>query len=91
MDQANQTQPQPSLEDLATLLRRRIEIIADHPWRDADPDGHLEALKSVSLEIGVAHQSMSAQLPARLNHFLSQCSFDKALAYIESGDTGHQP
>ena len=25
----------------------------------------------------------------RLDHFLSQCSFDKALAYIEEGDTGH--
>jgi hypothetical protein len=78
-----------ALESLAALLRRRLEVIADHRWRDADPDAHFEAIKTVSLEIGSAHQSLAGQLPARLEHFLIQCSFDKALAYIESGDTGH--
>ena len=71
------------LQNLAALLRRRLEVIADHNWRDSDPDAHFEALKSVSLEIGELHQSISGQLPARLNHFLGQCSFDKALTYIE--------
>ncbi|MGI9244768.1 MAG: hypothetical protein ACR2RV_28450 [Verrucomicrobiales bacterium] len=77
------------LQDLANLLRRRVEIIADHAWRDTDPDAHLEALKSVSLEIMAIHQSLAGTLPARLDHFLAQCSFEKALAYIEDGDTGH--
>jgi hypothetical protein len=84
-----QTDTDAALEELATLLRRRVEIIADHTWRDQDPDAQLEALKAISLEIGSAHQSLAGRLPARLEHFLSQCSFDKALAYIESGDTGH--
>jgi len=73
-----------ALENLVGLLRRRLEVIADHSWRDAEPDAHFEALKSVSLEIGAAHAALSAQLPARLNHFLGQCSFDKALAFIEA-------
>lgn len=72
-----------SLQNLAALLRRRLEIIADHSWRDRDTDAHFLALKTVSLEIGEVHQSISGQLPARLNHFLGQCSFDKALAYID--------
>lgn len=76
-----------TLESLATLLRRRLEVIADHAWRDRDPDAHLEELKSVSEGIVALHQQHSAELPARLNHFLTQCSFDKALAFIEqAGD-----
>lgn len=78
------TEPNAALENLAALLRRRIEIIADHTWRDADPAAHLEALKAVSLQIGARHASVAAQLPARLNHFFTQCSFDKALEFIET-------
>ena len=83
------SESQPSTNQLADLLRRRVEIIADHAWRDAEPEAHLGALKSVSLAITALHQSLSGKLPARLDHFLSQSSFEKALAYIEDGDTGH--
>jgi len=83
------SEPAPDLQDLVTLLRRRVEVIADHAWRDRDAEAHLEALKSVSLEIMAIHQSLAGTLPARLDHFLTQCSFEKALAYIEDGDTGH--
>jgi hypothetical protein len=89
MNQSDDTQA--TLQQLAALLRRRVEIIADHAWRDTDSDAHLEALKSVSIEIGAIHRALSGRLPGRLEHFLGQCSFDKALAYIEDGDTGHQP
>ena len=34
--------------DLAKLLEARIAVIADHEFRDRDPENHLEALKSVS-------------------------------------------
>ncbi len=77
---------QPSeLQTLTTLLRRRLEVIADHEWRDRDPEAHLEELKSVSEKIVAAHQKSAAGLPTRLNHFLTQCSFDKALEFIEQG------
>ena len=62
--------PDTALQDLAALLRRRLEVIADHAWRDRDPDAHLEALKSVSLEISTAHQSLSGQLPVPPQPFL---------------------
>jgi len=51
------------MEMSADLLRRRLEIIGDHACRDSDPDGHVEALKTVSLEITVTHQRLAGQLP----------------------------
>jgi hypothetical protein len=77
--------------DLATLLRRRKETIADHAFRDRDPAAHLEALKAVSHEITAWHDSHRGTLPPRLEHFLGGCSFDKALRFLESDGswTGH--
>ncbi len=70
-------------QPLAVLLRRRLEVIADHGFRDRDPEAHLAALKAVSEEI-VAHQaSLGNDVPPRLAHFLEGCSYDKALAFIE--------
>ena len=34
--------------DLAKLLEARIAVIADHEFRDRNPEAHLDALKSVS-------------------------------------------
>lgn len=32
-----------------------------------------------------------AELPERLAHFLEKRSYQKALAYLRDGDTGHHP
>ena len=72
-----------ALRELASLLRRRLEVIADHEFRDRDSEGHLNALKQVSEAILDRHQKMESELPPRLAHFLSSCSFDKALQFIE--------
>jgi len=76
--------PSPDLAPLAELLRRRLSVIADHEWRDRDPDGHLEALKSVSEEIAAAHAELQGALSPRLEHFMSGCSYAKALEFIEA-------
>jgi hypothetical protein len=77
--------------DLATLLQRRVEIISDHAFRDRDPDAHLDALKTVSEQITAWHHAHQGTLPPRLEHFLSGCSYDKALRFLESDGawTGH--
>ncbi len=77
--------------DLAALLDRRIVIIADHEFRDRDPDAHLNALKEVSEQITAWHQQRRGTLPSRLEHFLTGCSYDKALHFLESDGkwTGH--
>jgi len=74
----------PDTTQLATLLRRRLEVVADHAWRDRDPDAHLAALAEVSTSIDQWHKSHADQLPPRLRHFLEGASYDKALAWIES-------
>ncbi|BCX50273.1 hypothetical protein HAHE_41810 [Haloferula helveola] len=70
--------------ELAELLRHRLELIADHDFRDRDPDGQLAALQSVSEDISRWHEGHRGHLHPRLEHFLSGCSFDKALRFIES-------
>ncbi|MEM7146787.1 MAG: hypothetical protein AAF591_16765 [Verrucomicrobiota bacterium] len=77
----------PSKEEfqiLATLLEQRLDVIADHAFRDRDPDAHLEALKSVSEEILAWHTRHHDQLPPRLEHFLAGSSYQKAQAYVQS-------
>lgn len=74
------------LAHLHSLLQRRLVLIADHAFRDRDAAAHLAALKNVSEEIVAEHQRLRAQLPPRLNHFLTQASFSKALEYLDSSE-----
>jgi len=71
--------------ELADLLRQRLSIIADHAWRDRDSAGHLEALKDVSERLMAWTAENRPNLDAQLRHYLTNASFDKALAHL--GDT----
>lgn len=73
----------PDYSPLHTLLRERLAVIADHGFRDRDPAAHLAELQRVSEALVAEHARLKAQLPARLNHFLSQSSFSKALDFLE--------
>ena len=77
--------PDPLLTSLQSLLARRRAVIADHVWRDRDAAAHLASLQEVSEAIMAEHQRLRAELPPRLQHYLTQCSYDKAAAWIESG------
>ena len=76
---------EPSFAILAELLRQRLHVIADHQWRDRDPAGHLDKLREVSEALAAEHARLRPQLPPRLNHFMTQASYSKALEFIESG------
>lgn len=69
---------------LIELLRRRIAVIEDHSWRDRDPAGHLEALKTVSQEISAWTAAHRTSVDAQLRHYLANSSFQKALAHLEA-------
>ncbi len=71
--------------DLAKLLETRLAVIADHEFRDRDPDAHLEALKKVSEEIVSWHEAHRSEIDGNLDHFLSGSSYQKALLYLETG------
>ncbi|MDG2486963.1 MAG: hypothetical protein P8M65_04575 [Roseibacillus sp.] len=71
--------------DLAKLLEGRIAVIADHEFRDRDPEAHLEALKRVSGEIVAWHEAHRSVIDGSLDHFLTGASYQKALLYLEKG------
>jgi hypothetical protein len=68
--------------DLQTLLRRRLDIIADHAFRDRDPAAHLEALKSVSEEIETYTTAHLPGFDPKLRHYLTNSSYQKALDHL---------
>ena len=80
----------PYIQPLIDALKSREAIISDHEWRDRDSAAHLNALKEVSERIGDLGRQWSEDpshpLPARLRHFLEGCSYQKARAFLESGD-----
>lgn len=71
-------------QELIDLLRRREAIIADHTWRDRDPQDHLEGLMEVSMAIQAWKERHAADSDPRLRHFLENSSFAKALAFLEA-------
>ncbi|MBK8091368.1 MAG: hypothetical protein IPK32_05080 [Verrucomicrobiaceae bacterium] len=73
------------MERLRLLLQQRLDLIADHAFRDRDAAAHLAALGQVSQEITAEHAARRAELPPRLNHYLTQASFSKALEFIQQG------
>ncbi len=80
---------QTNFDKITRLLRRRLTIIADHDFRDRDPQSHLAALKEVSESIETEHQNLLGKIHPRLEHFLSGCSYDKALAFIDDQSSVH--
>jgi hypothetical protein len=76
----------PMTSQLTELLRRRIEIIADHAWRDRDAAGQLEALQHVSEQISAWTAAHRTSVDAQLRHYLANASFQKALAHLEALD-----
>jgi hypothetical protein len=76
----------PDLIPLASALRERLAVIADHAHRDRDQAGHLQRLIDVSGQIDALIASLSSQeLDPQFRHYLEKKSYDKALAWIESG------
>jgi hypothetical protein len=72
------------LDELISLLRRRLEVIGDAAMREFDPDGQLALLREVSERITAFHQDHRSEIPPRLNHFLENASLQKALEWAEA-------
>ena len=70
-------------QQLADLLRQRLNIIADHELRDRDPAQQLESLKKVSLQIDSCATEWNRDLPGQMRHYLTNASYQKALAWLE--------
>ncbi len=71
------------LGELAALLRRRLDTIADVELRESDPERQLALLQEVSEAITAFHTRHRAETPPRLRHFLENSSLQKALEWVE--------
>jgi len=79
------TDPAPSeLRELATLLEQRLAVIGDTALRDRDPGAQLRQLQEVSESLVEMHGRLKnrGKVPPRLDHFLTQCSYGKALDFV---------
>jgi hypothetical protein len=70
------------LKNLADLLEKRLQVIGDQEMRANDPEQQLKLLKEVSEGILSHHSDLKGKIPPRLEHFLDNCSYEKALAWI---------
>lgn len=68
--------------ELRELLKSRLEVIADHAFRDRDAAGHLELLKSVSEKIDRYHKAHASDFDAKMRHYLTNSSYQKALEHL---------
>ncbi|MDF1741288.1 MAG: hypothetical protein P1U86_19165 [Verrucomicrobiales bacterium] len=69
------------LTELIGMLERRLVVIGDAEMRESDPEGQLKELQAVSEAIMAFHEAHRDVMHNRLNHFLENCSFEKALAW----------
>ncbi|QTN31283.1 hypothetical protein HZ994_02715 [Akkermansiaceae bacterium] len=67
---------------LRDLLNERIQVIADHSFRERDPAGHLDALKDVSEKITAYTETHAGEFDAKLRHYLTNSSYQKALEHL---------
>ena len=79
---ATVSQAQP-FRELADALRTRIAVIQDRAAYERDPAAHLEQLKAASEAIESRAGNLPRPVDPNLAHYLSRCSYDKALAWIE--------
>ena len=70
--------------ELASALRRRLEVIGDRALRESDPGKHLEALREASERILTLAATLPPTVHPQLRHYFERCSYDKALAWIET-------
>ena len=69
------------LNEIIALLEERVRVIGDVEMREQNPDGQLAKLQSVSEAITAFHRTHGGVIKPRLNHFLENCSYAKALEW----------
>jgi len=69
---------------LASALRERLAVIADRELYRKDPASHLEKLQGVSERVTALAGQLPPPVDPQLSHYLQRCSYDKALAFLES-------
>ena len=74
----------PVYQELAEALRLRLSVIGNHALRESDPASQLQQLQAASERITELQQRLPSPIPGELAHYLQRCSYDKALAWLET-------
>lgn len=69
---------------LHAAVKRRLDIVADHAWRDRDSAGHLEALKAAAADLERLVRELPDDCDGELRHYLERQSYTKALAWLSA-------
>ena len=75
------------IDDLAQALRERLAVIHNRESR-RDEARHIARLKEISERIENLRARLPKPIDPRLAHYLERCSYEKALAYIETNCSG---
>lgn len=71
------------MKALHAAVKRRLDLVADHAFRDRDPAAHLAALKSAAAELDTLVRELPTDCDGELRHYLERQSYTKALAWLE--------
>lgn len=72
-----------AMRNLAAALRERLTLVADENSR-RDTEQHMRRLQHVSEEIERYAAALPAPVDPQLRHFLTRCSYSKALEFLEN-------
>jgi len=68
--------------DLHAAVKDRLDLVADHAFRDRDPAAHLAALKSAAARLDALVASLPPDADPNLRHYLERQSYTKALDWL---------
>ncbi len=70
-------------QNLRVAVQTRLDIVADHAFRDRDSEAHLEALKSAAANLDALVATLPSDTDPTLRHYLERQSYTKALAWLQ--------
>jgi hypothetical protein len=78
------------LNALRSAVRARLDVVADHTLRDADPAAHLAKLRSAAAHLEALVGTLPPSCDPMLRHFLERQSYLKAREWLDGAIGPHQ-
>jgi len=75
-------------QKLLTAVKGRLDLVADHAFRDRDPAAHLAALKSAAAILDTEVSALPTNVDPTLRHYLERQSYTKALDWLQEAVSG---
>ena len=75
-------------KNLLTAVQARLDIVADHAFRDRDPQAHLAALKTAAATLDAAVANLPPSADPMLRHYLERQSYTKAADWLRAAVSG---